>query len=62
MDDTEQQYIKTLTEEEQIALRVARSVFGKNFRLKETRGFIEWKLTLPSHMSSALLDCSPSPP
>ena len=63
MDTDEQTYIQGLTEEEHIALRIATQVFGKNFRLKETRGFIEWKLThCPSHKSSASQDCSPSPP
>lgn len=59
----EEQYIKTLTEEEQIALRVASSVFGKNFRITETRGFIEWKLIhYPSHKLLASQDCFPSLP
>jgi hypothetical protein len=38
-------YIATLDEPALIGLRVAQSVFGKNFRIEETRGFIEWLAT-----------------
>ena len=38
-------YIATLDEPALIGLRVAQSVFGKNFRIEETRGFKEWLAT-----------------
>jgi hypothetical protein len=38
-------YIATLDEPALIGLRVAREVFGKNFRIEETQGFKEWLAT-----------------
>jgi hypothetical protein len=36
-------YRKSLNEEDTIALKVAEEVFGKNFRIEETVGYIHWK-------------------
>jgi hypothetical protein len=36
-------YRKSLNEEDTIALKVAEEVFGKNFRIEETVGYIVWK-------------------
>lgn len=38
-----QLYRKSLNEEDTIALKVAEEVFGKNFRIEETVGYIHWK-------------------
>jgi len=35
-------YIATLNEADLIALRVAETTLGKNFRIKETTGYIKW--------------------
>ena len=35
-------YIATLNDAELIALNVAKTTFGKNFRIKETKGYIKW--------------------
>ena len=35
-------YHKSMTEEDKIALKVAEEVFGKNFRIEETVGYINW--------------------
>lgn len=42
MDALINEYIATLDEPALIGLRIARSVFGKNFRIEETRGFKDW--------------------
>jgi hypothetical protein len=42
MDALINEYIATLDEPALIGLRVARSVFGKNFRIEETQGFKDW--------------------
>lgn len=35
-------YIATLNEAALIALNVAKTTFGKNFRIKETKGYLKW--------------------
>lgn len=49
IDDLKQQindiklYRKSITEEENIALKIAEEVFGKNFRIEETPEYREWR-------------------
>lgn len=43
-DGEVQEYLRQMTDKaDSIALQIAIETFGKNFHIKETRGFIEWR-------------------